>query len=83
MNSRSPIIREAEMNASALESFGGQKIPTETFSRARALRRWIAAHPACRSLEMPAALRGYLGFLQRRHLVTCRGRPALWSVVPA
>jgi hypothetical protein len=73
MNATSPHIRETEMNGSVLESFGGQKESTETFVKARELRRWIAAHPGSKSIDMPAELQRYLGFLLRKRLVTWVG----------
>lgn len=73
MNAESGYIRPTEMVGSPLESFGGQKTATETFLKARELRRWIAQHPGCTSPEMPAELRGFLTFLCRKRLVTWTG----------
>lgn len=82
MNSTSPHIRATEMSASALESFGGQPHSTETYARARELRRFIAQHPGCRASELPAALRSYTGFLLSRKLITTEGRERRFRVVP-
>ncbi len=68
MNSRDPIVRPTEMAASALESFGGQKVTNEVYAKARELRRWLAAHPGSTRNEMPADLRDQIWFLLSRKL---------------
>lgn len=73
MNQHSPVIRDSELAASPLESFGGQRTSNEIFAGGRELRRFIAAHPGCPSDQMPGHLRKYLNFLIRRRLVTWSG----------
>ncbi len=73
MNSRDPRVREEEMVASPLQSYGGQTISNETYAKARELRRWIAAHPASAANQMPEGLRDHLWFLLRKKLVTFAG----------
>lgn len=74
MNNHQSNIRATEMVASPLEYHQPQRHKTETFTRARELRRWIAEHPDCARTEMPEQLRGYLTFLERKKLVTWKRR---------
>jgi hypothetical protein len=83
MNAHSPHVRLPEMSASALESFGGQKTSNETYAQARALRRFIAAHPGCTAAEMPPECRGLLEFLLRQKLIAREGTsPRRYTVRP-
>jgi len=65
--------RRSELDASALESFGGQTTSNATYQKARELRRWIAQNPGKTSADMPENLRSYLPFLLRKRLVRWEG----------
>lgn len=81
MRERSPALVAEENVGSQLTVWNGQRHSTESMVKARELRKWLAAHPDSLSSEVPEGLRDYLGFLQRKRLATCRGRPARWFVL--
>ena len=53
--------------------FEPQRHKTETYLKARELRRFIHQNPGKMRQEMPEELRGYLEFLCRKKMVTWKG----------
>jgi len=79
---KSPDLIAEEIVGSMLPVYSESvRHKTETWEKARELRRWIAANPGCAAADMPENCRSYLSFLIKKRLVTWKGNDRKYHVV--